>query len=39
MTDQIVLEDVRYCERCGAQVEGAGAWSHDDNCPKKEESA
>lgn len=24
----------RYCERCGAQVEGPGAWGHDSNCPK-----
>lgn len=26
---------IRYCDRCGAQIEGKGAWGHDDNCPKK----
>jgi NMD protein affecting ribosome stability and mRNA decay len=25
--------EVRYCERCGAQMKGEGSWGHDDNCP------
>lgn len=29
------LSDVRYCELCGAQIKGIGAWGHDDNCPNK----
>jgi hypothetical protein len=28
--------DVRYCERCGAQIAGDGSWGHDDNCPRLE---
>jgi hypothetical protein len=27
-------DDVRYCDRCGAQIEGDGSWGHDDNCPR-----
>lgn len=30
------LEKQRYCNLCGAQIEGPNAWGHDDDCPKKE---
>jgi NTP pyrophosphatase (non-canonical NTP hydrolase) len=28
-------ERAQYCQDCGAQVKGAHAWGHDDNCPKR----
>lgn len=31
--------DIRYCEYCGAQIQGPRSWGHDDNCRTRFELA